>query len=66
MVQNWFGGDWERSAEQWNLPAFKTYLKSFNPELIVNLRLQGLATTRRRNRDFRLRGRKGRGNSARR
>ncbi|WNQ13066.1 alpha-L-fucosidase [Paenibacillus aurantius] len=37
----WFDGDWERSAEQWNLPAFKQYLKSFNPELIINSRLQG-------------------------
>lgn len=37
----WFDGDWERSAAQWNLPAFKTYLTSFNPELIINSRLQG-------------------------
>lgn len=37
----WFDGDWERSAEQWNLPAFKDYLLSFNPELIINSRLQG-------------------------
>lgn len=37
----WFDGDWERSAEQWGLPAFKEYLKSFNPNLIINSRLQG-------------------------
>lgn len=37
----WFDGDWERSAEQWGLPEFKSYLKSFNPELIINSRLQG-------------------------
>ncbi|WP_274362089.1 alpha-L-fucosidase [Paenibacillus thermotolerans] len=37
----WFDGDWERSAEQWNLPEFKHYLKSFNPDLIINSRLQG-------------------------
>ncbi|WHY21002.1 alpha-L-fucosidase [Paenibacillus sp. G2S3] len=37
----WFDGDWERSAEQWGLPAFKDYLKSFNPDLIINSRLQG-------------------------
>ena len=37
----WFDGDWERCAEQWNLPAFKDYLLSFNPELIINSRLQG-------------------------
>lgn len=37
----WFDGDWERSADQWGLPEFKNYLKSFNPELIINSRLQG-------------------------
>lgn len=37
----WFDGDWERSAEQWGLPTFKDYLKSFNPDLIINSRLQG-------------------------
>lgn len=37
----WFDGDWERSAEQWGLPGFKDYLKSFNPDLIINSRLQG-------------------------
>ncbi len=37
----WFDGDWERSAEQWSLPEFKDYLKSFNPDLIINSRLQG-------------------------
>lgn len=37
----WFDGDWERSAEQWGLPEFKDYLKSFNSELIINSRLQG-------------------------
>ncbi|GIP19817.1 alpha-L-fucosidase [Paenibacillus sp. J22TS3] len=37
----WFDGDWERSAEQWNLPDFKTYLLSMNPNVIINSRLQG-------------------------
>ena len=37
----WFDGDWERSARQWQLPEFKDYLKAFNPELIINSRLQG-------------------------
>lgn len=37
----WFDGDWERSAEQWGLPAFKDYLLSFNKDLIINSRLQG-------------------------
>lgn len=37
----WFDGDWERSAAQWKLPEFKNYLKSFNPDLVINSRLQG-------------------------
>lgn len=37
----WFDGDWERSAGQWGLPGFKDYLKSLNPDLIINSRLQG-------------------------
>ncbi|OAB37746.1 alpha-L-fucosidase [Paenibacillus macquariensis subsp. defensor] len=37
----WFDGDWERSAKQWNLPEFKEYLQSFNPDIIINSRLQG-------------------------
>ncbi|HEY4430853.1 MAG TPA: alpha-L-fucosidase [Paenibacillus sp.] len=37
----WFDGDWERSAEQWNLPAFKEFLKSLSPNVIINSRLQG-------------------------
>ncbi len=37
----WFDGDWERNAEQWGLPEFKEYLKSFNPELIINNRFAG-------------------------
>lgn len=37
----WFDGDWERSAEQWGLPEFKDYLKSFNQDLIINNRFAG-------------------------
>ncbi len=37
----WFDGDWERSPELWGLPKFKDYLLSFNPNLIINSRLQG-------------------------
>ncbi len=37
----WFDGDWERSPEMWGLPEFKDYLLSFNPNLIINSRLQG-------------------------
>ncbi|WP_178024477.1 alpha-L-fucosidase [uncultured Paenibacillus sp.] len=37
----WFDGDWERSAEQWGLPEFKEFLRSFNPEILINSRLAG-------------------------
>ncbi len=37
----WFDGDWERSAEQWGLPEFKAFLRSFNKDIIVNSRLCG-------------------------
>lgn len=37
----WFDGDWERSAEQWQLPDFKNYLLSFNKNLIINSRFAG-------------------------
>ncbi|MGL6173019.1 MAG: alpha-L-fucosidase, partial [Cellulosilyticaceae bacterium] len=37
----WFDGDWERSAEQWGLPDFKDYLRSFNPDILINSRLTG-------------------------
>ena len=37
----WFDGDWERNAEQWGLPEFKDYLKSFNEDLIINNRFAG-------------------------
>lgn len=37
----WLDGDWERSASQWGLPGFRDYLKSFNPDLVINSRIQG-------------------------
>ena len=37
----WFDGDWERSAAQWNMPAFKAYLHSLNPAVVCNSRMQG-------------------------
>jgi alpha-L-fucosidase len=37
----WFDGDWERSAEQWGLPEFKEFLRSFNPDILINSRLAG-------------------------
>ncbi|WP_223826679.1 alpha-L-fucosidase [Flagellimonas sp. S3867] len=35
----WFDGDWEKSAEQWRSKALKDSLLSWNPNLIVNSRL---------------------------
>ena len=37
----WFDGDWERSAAQWNMPAFKAYLHSLNPDVVCNSRMRG-------------------------
>lgn len=37
----WFDGDWERSAAQWDMPAFRAYLHSLNPEVVCNSRMQG-------------------------
>lgn len=37
----WFDGDWERSAKQWKMPEFREYLHSFNPNIILNSRMQG-------------------------
>ena len=35
----WFDGDWEKSAEQWRSKALKDTLLSWNPNLIINSRL---------------------------
>lgn len=37
----WFDGDWERSAAQWNMPAFREYLHTLNPKVVLNSRMQG-------------------------
>lgn len=37
----WFDGDWERSAAQWNMAAFREYLHSLNPHVVLNSRMQG-------------------------
>lgn len=37
----WFDGDWERSAAQWNMPVFREYLHTLNPEVVINSRMQG-------------------------
>lgn len=37
----WFDGDWEHSAEEWQAPELKSMLLGYNPNLIVNSRLQG-------------------------
>lgn len=35
----WFDGDWERDDQQWQLPAFKEYLQSLSPNVVINSRL---------------------------
>lgn len=37
----WFDGDWEHSAEEWKAPEVVSLLRSFNPNVIVNSRIQG-------------------------
>ncbi|MDE6587119.1 MAG: alpha-L-fucosidase [Paramuribaculum sp.] len=37
----WFDGDWEHSAEEWNAPGVIKLLRSYNPDVIVNSRIQG-------------------------
>jgi len=37
----WFDGDWEFSAEQWKAPEIRALLRTDNPEVIINSRLQG-------------------------
>lgn len=37
----WFDGDWEHSAEEWNAPGVIKLLRSYNPNVIVNSRIQG-------------------------
>ncbi len=37
----WFDGDWEQSAEKWKAKELRNALAKWNPEVIVNSRLQG-------------------------
>lgn len=37
----WFDGDWEKTAEQWDMKGLREYLHSFNPNVILNSRMQG-------------------------
>ena len=37
----WFDGDWEHSAEEWKSPQVVAKLHSYNPDVIVNSRIQG-------------------------
>lgn len=37
----WFDGDWEHSAQEWKAPEVIANLTSYNPNVIVNSRIQG-------------------------
>lgn len=37
----WFDGDWEQSAETWNAKGIVDLLRSDNPDVILNSRIQG-------------------------
>ncbi|MDD7303357.1 MAG: alpha-L-fucosidase [Bacteroidaceae bacterium] len=37
----WFDGDWEQSAEDWNSKGIVDLLRTPNPEVIINSRIQG-------------------------
>ena len=37
----WFDGDWDYNAEQWRAPEIIDLLTSYNPDVIVNSRIQG-------------------------
>lgn len=37
----WFDGDWEQSAEQWDSAEIVRLLRTHNPQVILNSRLQG-------------------------
>ncbi len=37
----WFDGDWERSAEQWDMPGLREQLHRWAPGVILNSRMQG-------------------------
>ena len=37
----WFDGDWEHSAEEWKADSIVRLLRSTNPEVVINSRIQG-------------------------
>jgi len=37
----WFDGDWEQSAEAWQAPLIRETILAYNPQAIMNSRLQG-------------------------
>ena len=37
----WFGGEWERTAEEWDAPGLRALVRSLQPDAIVNDRLPG-------------------------
>ena len=37
----WFDGDWEQTAQAWRAPEIISLLRSYNPGIIVNSRIQG-------------------------
>lgn len=37
----WFDGDWEHSSDEWRAPEIVALLRSYNPDVIVNSRIQG-------------------------
>lgn len=37
----WFDGDWEQSAERWDSKGIVNLLRSTNPDVIINSRIQG-------------------------
>jgi alpha-L-fucosidase len=37
----WFDGDWERTAGQWKMSELRQHLKQWDPEVILNSRMQG-------------------------
>ena len=37
----WFDGDWEFSSEEWDAPGIVSMLRSTNPEVVINSRIQG-------------------------
>lgn len=37
----WFDGDWEKTAEQWDMKGLREYLHQLNPNVVINSRMQG-------------------------